>query len=396
MPAAQPSPTPSLSRRRLLGGALGLAAGAATAQRLTGGVFVAGDERIRIGLVGCGGRGTGAAVQAAASAAAVRIVAIGDLFADQVTTAATILDREAGHRFACPAAARFVGADAWRRVIDAEVDLVILATPPDERPRQLATAVAAGRHVFCETPAAIDFSGAEMVAAACAAAHDRGLSLMSGLAWRRDRDTAALVGRLHDGVIGRLHGARMVAHVGLPWQRPAAAGWAAVECRRRNWIASPEQSGGDIVERQIHSIDKALWAFGDEDPLLVEPIVPAASGTTAIRFLFAAGRRLIVAGSRGQRTTDVISEVVHGDRGCCDLRRPADGENAGQRPGAGRHRAAVAALIRSLLAGDRVDDGGILRRATSATLLARAAATAGATIPWPTVPRGSLPLLRPV
>ena len=157
---AIPCPT---SRREFLGLSAGaLAAGLAVRPA---GVSAAARE-IRIGLIGCGGRGTGAAVQAAAADPGVRIVALGDLFADQLASAAHVLARDAGPQFACPAARRFNGADAHRRVLDAGVDAVLIAAPPHLRPRHVEEAVAAGVHLFCETPAAIDAEGAMRVARA--------------------------------------------------------------------------------------------------------------------------------------------------------------------------------------------------------------------------------------
>jgi len=395
MPTEPGFPASTLSRRHLLGGTVGLAAGVALTRGLPGGVFVAGSERMRVGLVGCGGRGTGAAMQAVMADRAVRIVAIGDLFADQVATAAAILGRATDDGFACPPDARFVGAEAWRQVIEADVDMVILATPPDCRPLHLAAAVAAGKHVYCETPAAIDMAGAETMAAACATARDRGLSLMSGLAWRRDRDTDRLVGRLHDGTIGRLLAARMTTRVGLPWHRSAEPGWSACESRRRNWIACPDQSGGDVVERQVHAIDKALWVLGDEDPVAVESLGSATPDGTPIRFLFADGRTLTIDGGRRAGQPDVASEIIHGERGRCDLRQAGrDGPPVGRGLGAGRHQAAIGDLIEALRTGRRVDDGPILVRATTASLLGRAAAAAATALPWQSGPTFTPP--RPV
>lgn len=389
MPATTPLPTSSLSRRRLLGGTVGLATATAAVPARVTAAFVAGSERLRVGLVGCGSRGTGAALQAAAADPAVEVVAIGDLFADRVAMATAILHRATGHRFACPHERRFVGENAWRRVIAADVDLVILATPPDCRPQHVAAAVAAGRHVFCETPAAIDFTGAATIAAACGTARDRGLSLMSGLAWRRDREMAALVEHIHGGVIGRPLTVRMTSLVGLPWHCTPQPGWTSSEHLRRNWVACSEQSGGDVVERQIHAIDKALWTFGDQDPLQVEPLPgapqsPHSAGTHAIRLVFADGGSVTVKGGRRGDATDTVSEMVRGTRGTCDLRQAC---------GSGRHGAAMAALVRGILSGLRVDDAAILCRATAASLLARDATTAAGPLPWATLPaKGGAPL----
>ena len=382
MPTEPMTASCPLSRRRLLGTTASLAAGAAAAPRLMAGAFSAGGDRLRVGLVGCGGRGTGAAAQALAADPAVRLVAIGDLDPTQVATAAVVLGRTAADRFICPRELRFSGADAWRRVIDSDIDLVILATPPDCRPRHLAAAVAAGRHAFCEMPAAIDDAGAATIAAACATARSRGLSVMSGLAWRHDRRTAELITRLRDGAFGRPVAAHMASFVGLPWRQPASADASAAAQRRRNWITCPAQSGGDFVERQIHAIDKALWALGDEDPQTVEPLAPpAADGTAGVVFRFATGTTLTVVGGRRPHAADLIAEVVHCDRGACDL-RGCDG--------AERHQATMATLIHSLLSGRHVDDGAILGRATAAALLGRAAA-AGRRLPW-----SPLAMLQPV
>jgi predicted dehydrogenase len=206
---------------------------------------------------------------------------------------------------------------------------------------------------------------------------------MSGLAWRRDPPTVERVDGLRGGAIGRLLAARMTSLVGLPWRRPTEAGWTAAESRRRNWIDCPDQSGGDFVERQIHAIDKALWVLGDEDPLAVEPLASDSSGTTAVRLRFASGATLSVTAGRRHGATDVVAEIIAGTRGATDLRQP----------GVGRHGAAMAALVRGLLSGRRIDDGAILCRATIATLLGRAAAAAGEPLPWP---GPTVPLLRSV
>ncbi|MFM8804621.1 MAG: hypothetical protein ACKOK8_12050, partial [Planctomycetia bacterium] len=134
-----------------LGGALAVSCGTSGILP-AGGLFAGGEQRLRVGLVGCGGRGTGAAAQAMAADPTVRVVALGDVFADQMSSAADVLSgTEHGRagRFDCPPERRFVGPDAYLRVIESDLDVVLLAAPPDVRPRHLEAAVAAGRHVYC-------------------------------------------------------------------------------------------------------------------------------------------------------------------------------------------------------------------------------------------------------
>ena len=202
MPNVRPSPlVPGPPSRReflavasgavLAGGPLSVAGGAAA------------DARIRIGLIGCGGRGTGAAVQAAAADPGVCIVSLGDMFADQVAAAAHVLARDAAGQFSRHASDRFCGDDAYRRVLDSGVDAVLIAAPPHLRPLHVEAAVAAGVHVFCETPAAIDLPGAIRVARALARAQAAGRTIGSGLHSRRDPLLAAIVDEVRTGVIGR-------------------------------------------------------------------------------------------------------------------------------------------------------------------------------------------------
>ncbi len=382
-PSRRARASASLSRRSFVGCSLG----AAAPLLLHGGGFAAGAERIRVGLVGCGGRGTGAAIHAAAADPAVRITALADLFGDHVDASAAILSRAAGAAFDCPVERRFFGADAWRRVIESDVDIVILATSPDARPRQAAAAVAAGKHLFCETPGAVDWDGLRQLSAACAEARDRGLSFVSGLAWRRHPATVEAVARIHAGLVGRPLSVRVTSRVGLPWQRPVRPGWTAEESRLRNWITWADLSGGDFVERHIHALDKALWVCGDDDPIAAEPLDHAGSpaGATAVRFRFADGRTVEAVSERRAGAADAIEERVVGTAGTCDLRRPVtagplDRPHAAATPD--RARPGMEVLVRAVRVGGRIDDGGILCRSTGVALLGRAAAARGETVAW--------------
>lgn len=362
-----------LDRRRFVAGTIALPVFRGLAMP-GGGPFAAGSERIRVGLVGCGGRGTGAALHAVAAAPGVTITAMADAFADQLASSAGLLAARAGAAFACPPARRFVGLAAWRHVLESDVDLVILATPPAFRPLHADAAVRAGKHVWCETPAAVDVAGVRIVAEARAAAAGRGLSFASGLGLRHDPATAALVGRIRDAAAGRPLVATVRADLGLPWFKPARPGWTREEFALRNWVSHARFSGGHLVERHVTAIDKALWVMGDADPVAV---IPDRHADT-VRYVMPDGGHVAATIRRRPAATWVVDETVRNAAGVHDLHRP------GATPPGSAHplEAAMAALVAAVRSGTRLDDGPWLCRATLAAILGRQALEAGTAISW--------------
>ena len=364
-------PTAPLSRRSFLGGSTAAVGSLATVSTLAvpaAGFFTADDGGVlRVGVVGCGGRGTGAAAQAAAADPGVRITVLADLFADQIDSAVETLRRTAGRAFECPRERRFVGADAWRLAIESEIDVVILATSPDVRPMQAAAAAAAGRHVFCEAPAAIDAAGVATVLEASAHAAARGRSFAAGLAWRHDPTTIRAIETIRSGAIGRPVAAVATSRIGLPWHRPVPAGQPLVAADHRNWITCTALSGGHLVEHMVHAIDKVLWAFGDEPPVRAEPRVADGRGGTGARYVFADGRVIEAGIARRSGERDRIEEWVRGTHGSRSLRAA----------GAGRHARGMNAFVRSILDGAPLNEGPTLCRSTLAAILGREAAAGG-------------------
>src|ERR1051325_7701992 len=175
--------TPSCTRRQFLKTSrLAMVAGT-LAPRSVAQTGVSPGETLRIGLIGCGGRGTGAAAQALAADPNVKLAALGDAFADRLHgSLETLTKQEAiAQKIDVPEARRFVGLDAYQKVIE-HSDVVLLATPPHFRPMHLEAAVAAGKHVFAEKPVAVDAPGVRRVLAACAEARRKNISIVSGLA----------------------------------------------------------------------------------------------------------------------------------------------------------------------------------------------------------------------
>ena len=362
-----------IDRRRFVAGAAGLPVACGLALP-AGGAFAAGGDRLRVGLVGCGGRGTGAALHALGAARGVSLVAMADAFADQIDSSAALLAARAGAAFDCPPERRFAGPDAWREVVAADVDVVILATPPALRPLQAAAAVGAGRHVWCETPGAVDVAGVAILAAAGAAAAAAGLCFASGLALRHDAATAAVVDRIRDGAAGRPLAVTTRADLGLPWFRPALPGWTAAEFELRNWISHPRWSGGHLVERHVAAIDKALWVLGDADPVAAIPDTRSAG----FHLAFADGRRIDASCHRRLGGTGIVAERVRCEDGTCDLRRPTAAPYGDRHP----LQVAMTRLVEAVRSGRRLDDSGPLSRATLAAVAGRMALEAGTAVAW--------------
>ena len=194
---------PSSSRREFLQAA----AAAGDAGRRSPAVHAAGSDVLRVGLVGCGGRGTGAASQALAADSNVQLVAMADAFEDRLESSLDNLqkDEKVGAKVDVTPENRFVGFDAYQKLIDSGVDVVLLCTPPHFRPIHLKAAVEAGKHVFAEKPVAVDAPGVRSVLETCELAKTKNLSVVSGLCLRYDNGFREMVRRLHDGAVGDDH-----------------------------------------------------------------------------------------------------------------------------------------------------------------------------------------------
>ena len=241
---------------------------AAAAAAIASGVHAQGTGILKIGLVGCGSRGAGAAAQALKADPNVKLVAMGDAFQDSLTTALTGLSADAviANKIDVPAARQFTGLDAYRQVIGAGVDVVLLATPPAFRPIHLAAAVAADKHVFCEKPVAVDATGVRSVIETCAAARQKNLSLVSGLCWRYDGPKREVMRRIHDGQVGDIVTMQANYITGTLWNRARTPQMSDTEWQLRNWLYFTWLSGDFNVEQHIHSLDKMAWAMKDVYP----------------------------------------------------------------------------------------------------------------------------------
>lgn len=219
------------------------------------------EEEITVGLIGCGGRGTGAAVNALEAGPNVKIHAMGDLFVDRLKGSRDNLQKRDGDRVDVPESRQFVGFDAFQGVIGTDCDMVILATPPGFRPQHFEAAVAGGKHVFMEKPVAVDASGIRKVMEGAAAAKAKKLSVVSGTQRRHEECYLEAMERLHRGDIGKLLAARCYWNMGGLWNVDARDDRSDMENQIRNWLYYTWLSGDHIVEQHVHNLDAINWAF---------------------------------------------------------------------------------------------------------------------------------------
>ena len=222
-------------------------------------------DPVRIALVGCGGRGTGALAQALKTEGDVKVTALGDVFKDRIERCRKHLTAEetgVGERVALSDDTCFVGFDAFEKVLATDVDLVILATPPHFRPAHFKAAIEAGKHVFMEKPVAVDGAGVRTVLAAADVADQKKLAVGVGLQRHHQAGYIETMRRVHEGAIGDIVAARAYWNMGSLWMHPRKEEWSDMEWQLRNWLYFTWLSGDHIVEQHIHNLDVVNWAKG--------------------------------------------------------------------------------------------------------------------------------------
>lgn len=236
---------------------------------------------LKIGLIGCGGRGTGAASQALAADPNVKLWAMGDAFAPAIATSLQNL-ATFGARVEVPENRRFAGIDAFQKVIESGVDVVLLASPPGFRPQHLRAAVDAGKHVFAEKPMAVDVAGVKSVVESAKLAKQKDLSIQHGFCWRFSPGVVEAYGKILSGELGRVFSvygtylSSTVKPLQAGMKKPADMGdveWQIAWWNNFEWLC-----GGPLLEQGIHTVDKVAWAMND-----IAPIAAVASGGRAVR-----------------------------------------------------------------------------------------------------------------
>ncbi|HRE50720.1 MAG TPA: Gfo/Idh/MocA family oxidoreductase [Flavitalea sp.] len=237
-------------------------------------------DTLKVGLIGCGGRGSGAADQALNADPNVVLHAMGDLFADQLQKSLKNLKEIHGDKANVSPEHQYTGFDAYKKVLASGVDVVILATTPSFRPLHIEAAVEAGKHIFCEKPVAVDAAGIRKVLEASKKAKAKNVSIVSGFCWRFHSPKRAIFGKINDGAIGKVSAIYNTYNTGATYR-----GWQqenprleSAEWQLRNWPFFNWLSGDHIVEQAVHSVDMMSWAFGD-----VHPVSAVATGGRQVR-----------------------------------------------------------------------------------------------------------------
>jgi predicted dehydrogenase len=393
--------TAALGRRDFLKASTAVAGGAlAGGLSLSRSAHAAGSDILKIGLIGCGGRGAGAASQAMTADKNSKLVAMGDVFPERVRGSYGPLKKAFADRVDVPKERQFSGFDAYQKVIDCGVDVVLLASPPHFRPIHLKAAVDAGKHVFCEKPVAVDAPGVRSVLATSEEAAKKKLSLVSGLCWRYHRGVREAMQRVLDGAIGKILAMRETYLTNPVGGRDRDSTMSEMEYQLRNWWCFTWLSGDFNVEQHIHSLDKSLWAMHDEPParawglggrqVRVDPKYGEIYDHHAVCYEYADGTQIFSYCRQQPNCWDDVSDVFLGTKGRATIlrnNRPLpviEGENPWKFQGQGgdMYELEHEALFRSIRTGQPINNGLYMARSTMLAILGRMVDYTGQMITW--------------
>jgi predicted dehydrogenase len=358
------------------------------------------SRKLRIGLVGCGSRGTGAAHNVLAADRNVELAAVGDAFAHKFETSLGYLAKNNPGRVHIPPSRQFVGLDAFEKVIE-NCDLVLLATPPGFRPQHLRAAVEAGRHVFCEKPVATDTSGVRSVTETADLATRKGVMIKSGFNWRHDTAMKAFMERIHAGAVGTIRAIYATYYVGAlqPFpagvQRPPAMG--DLEWQMRHWYNFVWLSGDGYVEQTVHACDWLMWMLRGVPPLKCMAVggrqIPSAGGNIfdhiEVNYEWPGDLRGFIGARQQSGCAGDTSLYVMGAKGYGEFRRHGPrpeirGENPWRFEGVKNlmHQAEQDDFFAAIRSGRYVNEGKAMADSTLCAIMGRMAAYTGELVSW--------------
>jgi myo-inositol 2-dehydrogenase / D-chiro-inositol 1-dehydrogenase len=359
----------------------------------------ANSQTLKVGLVGCGGRGTGAAREALSADKNVVLTAVGDVFEKQIDGSINQLEKAVGEKVKVEG--KYVGLDAYEKVINSGVDVVILATPPGFRPQHLKAAIAAGKHVFCEKPVATDAAGVRVALAAAEEAKKKNLGLGAGFCWRYNLAERALFERVHAGDIGDLRVFYGTYYTGpvkpMPPANTRPAGMSDLEWQLRNWYNFVWLSGDGLVEQAVHAVDWMCWAFKDVPPLKAIAVggrqIPAHGGNIydhfEINYEYAEGARAFLGCRQIAGCANDNTATMYGTKGTARelgfagmpfIKGEKNWKYAGPRPN--MYQVEHDELFASIRKGEPLNDGVRLAHSSMAAIMGRMAAYTGEEVTW--------------
>lgn len=368
--------------------------GAATLASGTNRIFAAGSDTIRIGLIGCGGQGTRDVISCINSSKSVEITAMGDLFEDHLQESFDKLKKDVPAELKVTPDKRFVGFDAYKKVLESDVHLVFLTAPPHWRAEHFRAAVEADKHVFMEKPAGVDPKGIRSVIQTAELARQKKLSVVVGTQRRHSKKYKEIVRRIHDGQIGQIisaqaywNGSDMLGY----WKWYEKEGLSGMEWQCRSWPWFTWTSGDHIVEQHVHNLDVINWALQEH------PESCYGMGGRAVRDLgniydhfaveyeYPNGVRVLSMCRQINGCTDRVAERVVGTRGIADVDRGIiTGEKPFQYdgPDPDHYTQEMADLIRSIRNVSPINEAKQVAESTMNAIMGRMSAYTGRALSW--------------
>ncbi len=354
-----------------------------------------GSDVIKVGLVGCGGRGTEAAANAMNAGGDVRLVALADLFQERLETCRDHLLKVKSSQCDLPADRCFLGFDAYEKVLACGIDVVLITPSSHFSPVMVRAAIAAGKHVFCEKPHGIDVPGLKTIKAACELARSKSLSVVSGLCWRYDPGVRETMKRVHDGAIGQIV-AIQENYLGRPYIfRDRKPGQSELEYQLWNWYHFNWLSGDQTAQQLVHSLDKASWALGDRPPsrawgmggrqTCLEPRFGDQFDHQAVVFEYLDGVRIFGYTRDQEDCHSDTSDLIIGTRGRCDvLKHTIEGQSQWryEGPRANMYDVEHQALFDGIRAGKPVNNGNYMCLSSALGIMAQIACYTGQMVTW--------------
>ncbi len=390
--ALAPNPT----RRTILRGGSTLLA-ASSVLPLARGFHPGGSGVIKVGLVGCGGRGTGAAYNALMAGEDVKLWAVSDAFRERMEDSLlTLLGKpELAGRIDVAPQRRFEGLHGYLGVIDT-CDVVLLATPPFFRPAHIRAVAEAGKHLFAEKPVAVDAPGVRSVLESAQMIKSKGKTLVAGLCYRYENAKRETIRRIHDGAIGRVLSAQTTYNTSGLWHQGRKAHWSELEYQVRNWLYFNWLSGDHITEQHIHSLDKIAWVMKDRYPAKATSTGGRSQRTEAkygniydhfsTVYEWEDGTKCFSSCRQWNGAASDVSDHVLGERGVAHLMSASiEGaspwRNDSEEPD-DMYQNEMDALFASIRDGKPIYDGDIMAKSTLMAIMARMSAYSGQTITW--------------
>jgi predicted dehydrogenase len=410
-PEANQSNNTATRRDFLKNSTAALGAGVVGNLAVARGAHAAGSDEIKIALVGCGGRGTGAAVQALQNKAGakVKLVAMADAFGDRLENSLKAIEARCEGQVDVPKERRFTGLDCHQKAIDSSVDMVLLCTPPGFRPMQFEAAIEAGKHVFMEKPVAVDGPGIRRIMAANEKAKEKGLLVAVGHHLRHETKHREVIQRLHDGVIGPIMYLRIYFNSTGVWVRPRQPEQTEMQYQVRNWYYFTWLSGDHIVEQHVHDIDVMNW-IKQAHPISAQGMggrqfrIGKEYGEIfdhhAVEFQFADGSRGYSYCRHIPNCWNSFSEHAHGTKGYASIQGHGRSEihvEGQSEPlkwdrGPDGHQVEHDHLFAALLAGKPYNEGDYGATSSMTAILGRMASYSGKIVTWDDAMKSKLDL----